>query len=116
MPKRTRKRFEPEHPWPSAHGVHAPAYTLGHDAGAAITQLMAQRQDRVTCSVEWYRGFCAGCNDKPDPKVEAYIAREALAATLGLPIVSIIQAGLENLIEGVKNVLAIDEQTKGPPP
>ena len=116
MPSRSRKRLVAEHPWPSAHGVHAPAYSLGHDAGAAITQLMSQRQDRVTCSVEWYRGFCQGCNSKPDPKVEAYIAREALAATLGLPIVSIIQAGLDNLIEGLEEVLGKGEQPKVPQP
>ncbi len=113
MPSRSRKRLVAEPHWPSAHGVQTPAHSLGHDAGAAITQLMAQRQDRITCAVEWYRGFCQGCNSKPDPKVEAYIAREALADTLGLPIVSIIQAGLDNLIEGVEKVLGTDDQPKG---
>lgn len=87
---RAKKRLAAEPHWPSAHGVHSTAYGLGHDAGAAITQLMTQRQDRVTCAVEWYRGFCAGCNSMPDPKVEAYIAREALAETLGLPVVSVL--------------------------
>lgn len=112
---RTKKRLVAEPHWPSAHGVHSPPYTLGRDAGDAITTLMTQRRDRITCSVEWYRGFCEGCGSKPDPKVEAYIAREALAETLGLPIVSIIQAGLVNLEQEVSKVLATDSQ-KAPMP
>lgn len=109
MPKRTRKPLVAEPHWPSAHGVHSTAYGLGRDAGDAITTLMTQRRDRITCSVEWYRGFCEGCGTKPDSKVEAYIAREALAETLGLPIVSIIQAGLVNLEQEVTKVLKAEE-------
>ena len=95
MPKRTRKRLDAEFHSPSAHGVHSAPYSLGYDAGAAITALLSQRLDHVTCSVEWYRGFCRGCGSTPDSMVEAHIAREALAVKHGLERVAIILAGLE---------------------
>lgn len=82
MPKRTSRQ--------PTSAVHSNAYTLGVDAGTGINNLMRQRQDRVTCAVEWYRGFCSGCGSTPDPKVEAYITHEATAETYGLPIVSIV--------------------------
>ena len=95
MAKRTRKRLEAEVHSPSAHGVHSAPYSLGYDAGAAITALLGQRLDHVTCSVEWYRGFCQGCGSTPDSKVEAHIAREALAVTHGLERVATMLAGIE---------------------
>ena len=102
---RAKKRLVPEPHWPSAHAVHTTAYGLGHDAGAAMTALLAQRQDHLTCSVEWYRGFCQGCGAIPDPKVEANIAREALTLRRGLDRVAILLAGIDHGIEGVEEVI-----------
>jgi len=109
MPKRTRKRLEAEFHSPSAHGAHSAPYSLGYDAGAAITNLLSQRLDHVTCSVEWYRGFCQGCGSTPDSKVEAHIAREALAVKHGLERVAIILAGIDdNLNAGPDKALMQD--------
>jgi hypothetical protein len=116
MPSRSRKKLVAEPRWPSAYGVHSAPYSLGHEAGAAVVALLAQRQDHVTCSVEWYRGFCQGCGSTPEPKVEAYIAREALAAKHGLDRVAIILAGLEAMTEDVQQVLGKDSPGKARKP
>lgn len=82
----------PKHATPGpTSAAHLNAYSLGLIAGATVQSLMNQRQDHVTCAVEWYRGFCSGCGTTPDPKVEAYITREATADTHGLPVVSIVE-------------------------
>lgn len=53
-----------------------PPFETGRRAGAAVRRLLLHRGDHITTSVEWYRGFCSACGKKPDPKVEAFIAKE----------------------------------------
>ncbi len=110
----TRKRkglvAEPHHP--SAHGVPSAPYSLGRDAGAALTALYGRRQDHVTCAIEWYRGFCEGCGSTADPKVEANIAREALALKHGLDRAAIIIAGLDAMTADAEEVLSADRKAK----
>lgn len=53
-----------------------PPFEVGRQAGAAVRRMLARRADHITTSVEWYRGFCAACDKQPDPKVEAFIAKE----------------------------------------
>ena len=67
----------PLHPGPcTTSDGHDPPFELGRKAGAAVRELLARRGDHITTSVEWYRGFCAACGKQPDPKVEAFIAKE----------------------------------------
>lgn len=105
---RTKKRL--------VAAVHSTAYGLGHDAGIAMTTLLGHRQDHVTCSIEWYRGFCAGCGSTPEPKVEAYIAREALAVKHGLDRVAIILAGIEDTMNVDMLKLVTDDLPAGKEP
>lgn len=51
-------------------------FETGRRAGAAVRRLLLHRGDHITTSVEWYRGFCNACGKTPDPKVEAFIAKE----------------------------------------
>lgn len=114
MPSRSRKRLVAEPHHPSAHGVQTPAYSLGHDAGAALTALYGRRQDHVTCAIEWYRGFCEGCGARPDSAVEANIVREALALRHGLDRASIIIAGLDAMTADAEAVLGVDREATKP--
>ncbi len=67
----------PEYPGPcTTSNGHDPPFEVGRKAGAAVRELLAQRADHITTSVEWYRGFCAACSKQPDPRVEAFIAKE----------------------------------------
>lgn len=59
----------------SSEPIHPP-FETGRRAGAAVRRLLLHRADHITTSVEWYRGFCDACGKAPDPKVEAFIAKE----------------------------------------
>jgi hypothetical protein len=109
---RKRKGLVAELHHPSAHGVHSAPYSLGRDAGAALTAMYGRRQDHVTCAIEWYRGFCEGCGAAPDSAVEAQIAREALALKHGLDRAAIIIAGLDAMTADAEKVLSADRKAK----
>lgn len=48
-------------------------YSLGYDAGAALTLMRLGRTDHATSLVEWYRGFCAATKQTPLLEVERLI-------------------------------------------
>jgi hypothetical protein len=88
-PKRLRPEpepiiVEPLHPGPcTTSDGKQPPFEVGRQAGAAVRRLLANRADHITTSVEWYRGFCAACEKQPDPKVEAFIAKEIRQVAAG---------------------------------
>lgn len=74
---------------PARKKDHLVASELGRFAAYGIQRLLAERQDHVCCSIEWYRGFCDALDVAPDSRVEAFIRREILqrqAPDLGLPV------------------------------